>query len=372
MGEIQSPTFQRSSNASFRLDLQDSRIVSSGGSIMREHCKSMGFLRQLLLLGRQKQSWSPAVITGQIWRYLINIDMRREVLCLLKLPPYDEIVRNHPRFAFKYLAPNYLARGFTVKECASCFLHHYKFMYAALPESVLYQILKGDITLHTIAKDGNRFSLSMGSPERAGDREGELSLNMQMNDRKIFDLSFTVVPGWVVRSGAEQVVLITRLQGTSGCLPQIRLARKALHEFFPGKLLLAALQGIADAFEVCELWAISGIMQRAYSQEYFAMFKNCYDDFFAIVGMTRTTAGYYSIPIPIPNRPLTSFKGGNRSRAKKRRTMRQQIRAACAAFLLGATDRVGVSSSGVANSTLASEPSNHSSVPVPPQYRVTM
>jgi uncharacterized protein VirK/YbjX len=117
------------------------------------------------------------------------------------------------------------------------------------------------------------------------------------------NLSFTIVPGWVVKSEAAELLLITRLQGTKGTRPQIKLAQKTLHEFFPRKLLLAAMQGIADAFGICELGAICATKQGAYSKEYSAIFKNCYDDFFANLGMTRTTAGFYSCPIPIEDRP---------------------------------------------------------------------
>lgn len=352
MGQVPSRPFQISDNGPLNVRFQDSRATSSDGLIpVRKLKDQFGFVKGLLQLVSQKMSWSPAVIAGEFWRYLINIGMRREVLRLLTLRPYAKIVQNNPRFAFKYLAPNYLARGFTIKERASCFLHHYRRMYAALPENVLNQILQGAVTLHEIAEGGNRFTLSISSPELIGDREGELSLDMQVDGRKVFNLSFTIVPGWVVKSDVAEILLITRLQGTSRCRPQIRLARKAFHEFFPGKLLLAALQSIADTFGIGELDAVCATKQRAYSKEYSAILKGDYDDFYAKVGMVKTAAGFYSSPVPIEDRPLASFKGRNRSRARKRRAIRQQIQSACAAFLLGATDRAAHCSSGALNST---------------------
>jgi uncharacterized protein VirK/YbjX len=351
MGQVPSRPFQISDNGPLNVGFRDFRATPSDGLIpARKLNDQFGFFKGLFQLVSQKMSWSPAVITGEFWRYLINIGMRREVLRLLGLRPYAEFVQNNRRFAFKYLAPNYLARGFTIKERASCFLHHYRRMYAALPENVLYQILQGEVTLHEIAEGGNRFTLSIGSPELIGDREGELSLDIQVDGRKVFNLSFTIVPGWVVKSEAPEILLITRLQGTSRCRPQIRLARKAFHEYFPGKLLLSALQGIADAFEVDELGAICATRQRAYSKEYSAILKGNYDDFFAKVGMVKTGAGFYSGSVPIKGRPLASFKGRNRTRARKRRAVRQQVQSACTAFLLGAADQVALSSSVAVNS----------------------
>ena len=158
-------------------------------------------------------------------------------------------------------------------------------MHSALPESTLRQILQGYVTLHEIDKGGNRFALTMGLPEQIGDSEGELSLDLRVDGKKVFNLSFTIIPGWVVKSEATEILLITRLQGMMGSGSQIRLARKASHEFSPGKLLLAALQGIADAFGISELEAVCATNQRSYREKSAAIFKNRYDDFFAKLGM---------------------------------------------------------------------------------------
>ena len=89
MGEIQSQTFQLDLNAPPKAGIRNSCIASDGALFaLREHSKCTGFFRQLFLLVRQKNSWSLAVITGEFWRYLINIGMRREILRLLKLRPY--------------------------------------------------------------------------------------------------------------------------------------------------------------------------------------------------------------------------------------------------------------------------------------------
>jgi hypothetical protein len=39
----------------------------------------------------------------------------------------------------------------------------------------------------------------MGLPKRMSDMEGELSLDLRVDGKKVFDLSFTIVPGWVVK-----------------------------------------------------------------------------------------------------------------------------------------------------------------------------
>ena len=305
------------------------------------------FLKWLYLLARQKGSWSPAVIADEFWRFLINIGAYREILRLLKLRPFDEIARNSPGWAFKYVVPNYLARGFTVTERVACFLHHYRRLHATFPDNVLRQMLQGDVSLHEISKGSNCFALTLGLPGQKGHLEGELSLDLRVDGNKVLNMSFTIVPGWVVKSKAAEVILITRHQGTPGSRANTKHVRKALHEFHPGKLLLSALQGIADVFGIAELKAVSATNQTYYDKKRAACFQSAYDNFFARVGMVKSSAGFYSSPIPIQGKPLALFEGRARSRARKRRAIRQQIRSACADYLLNVAGRATDSAFGL-------------------------
>jgi uncharacterized protein VirK/YbjX len=299
-----------------------------------------------MILSRQRISWSPFMILGESWRLLTNIGVEREIRALLKLRPFDEIVRDNPGLALKFVIPNYLARCFTIDERASCFLHHYRRIHAELSDCVLRQILQGDVKFHEIAKGSNCFALTIGLPRPPFDKEGEMSLGLHVDGKEILNLSFTIVPGWVVKSKAAEVLLLTRLQGKSGCLSQSKLVRKRLHEYSPRKLLLAALQGIADAFGIGELEAVCAAYQRSCGRTTStAILESGYDDFFAKAGMVKTSAGFYSCPIPFEAKPLALFKGRNRSRARKSRAVRQQIQSACTAFLLGTADRPANSSS---------------------------
>jgi uncharacterized protein VirK/YbjX len=215
---------------------------------------------------------------------------------------------------------------------------------------MLGQILRGDVTLHEVAKDGDRFAYTIGPPEPNARLEGELDLALRVDDKKIFNLSFIIVPGWVVKSEAAEILLITRLQGAAGCSSEINRVCKLVYDYSPRSVLLSALQGIAEAFGITEIEAVSAKMQRCYSKERSAIFMNGYDDFFTTVGMVKTAFGFYSTSIPIESKPLASIKGNNRSRAKKRRVMTQKIRLACAGFFLGAAERAADQSSWATNS----------------------
>jgi uncharacterized protein VirK/YbjX len=279
------------------------------------------------------------LIACELWRLLVNIGAHREILSTLRLQPFEAITQNNPRLALKFVVPGYLAQSFTVRERASCFLHHYRHLHAALPESVLRKILQEDVTLQSFSKGVHSFSFTLSLPEPCFDQEGELSLNLQVDGKKVFNLSFTIVPGRVLKSEVAEALLISRLQGTPGCNSQIKLARKELKDYSPRGLLLAALQGIADALGIREIAAVNASNQKSYTKGCPAILKNGYDLFFTKAGMVETSVGFYSSPVPIQGRPLASFKGRARARAKKRRAIRQQIRLACADSISEITGR---------------------------------
>ena len=347
--EIQSRSFQRPADGPLMAALNDSRLASNDDlNPVPTLFERLGFNVGPLILVSRRRNWSPSRVLGELWCLLTNVRTQREILRLLKLRPFAETVPNNPELPFKYLIPDYLVQGLTVAERACCFSYHYRRMHSALPEEVLRGILQGEIVLYEIAKDGNRFGVTMGLSRYPHEKEGELSLNLQVDGEKVFNLSFTIVPGWVLKSGSPEALLISRLQGKPGCNCQIRLVRKALKDYSPRILLVTALQGIADAFGIGEMVAVCAARQRSYGSGCPAILMSGYDDFFSKLGMVKTADGFYSSPIPTEGKPLILFKGRARSRARKRRANRQQIREACAAFLFEITGRAAESVSGAA------------------------
>jgi uncharacterized protein VirK/YbjX len=287
---------------------------------------------QLSIPARQSGLWSPVTLGGVLWRGFTHIKTHREVLrFLLRYPPLTEVVFSNPSFACKYLAQNYLVRGFTVAERAACFLHHYKRLLSALPDSLLRRTLREDVAIHAIPEGANRFVVTMGK-SRPSFLEGELSLHLRVDGVIVYVLSFTIVPGWVVKSQADEILLITRLQGVKGAYPPISYATKTLHDVAPGALLLAALLGIAQAFGIVEIAAVSGVLQSYYSEGDAAAFKEAYEDFFTELGIPKSASGFFHIPLPFQEKPLTFIKHGHKIRTREKRAFKKQIMLACAGF----------------------------------------
>ena len=288
---------------------------------------------------------STARICVWFWRALTHIRKVREVLTLLvRTPLFSEMVQSNPRFGFKFLTDDYLARGFTTSEAASCYLHHYRRLHSLLPDRILRQILLDEITLHTILDGSDRFALTLGL-SRPYDNEGELTLRLRVDGDIVYVLSFTIIPGEVVESKDSEAFLITRLQGIRGRFRQISTATKALNAIAPDRLLLSALQGIAEAFGVRTIAAIAAHRQTSYKDANSTAFKNAYDNFFSELGFSKSATGLFSSIIPMDQKPLSSIKRCHLLRAKKKRAFKHQIQLACAQFFQNsAIDRLPESS----------------------------
>jgi uncharacterized protein VirK/YbjX len=134
-----------------------------------------------------------------------------------------------------------------------------------------------------------------------------------------------------VKSKLPEVLLISRLQGESGCYSsQIKVATKAMDYARPRTVLLGALEGIAAVLGIDEIAAVSVDTHVGYREELHAAFKRSYDDYFAELGIAKSAAGFFIARIPIEERPLSFIKPRHRIRTRKKREFTEQIRVACA------------------------------------------
>ena len=287
----------------------------------------------MAMLAGQEKTWSPALLPGLFWRALTNLGTIREVHRSIKVGPLSETAENNPRFSFKFLSHNYLARSLTVGERASCFLHHHRRMEAVLPAGMLREILLADVRVHEIVEADHRFTLTIGlTRQRNCDKEGEWSINLLVDGEIVYVLSFTVIPGWTIGTTADEVVLISRLQGMPGRYSEIKLATRAMVDVAPGALLLAAVQGLAVTLAIGELASVSATDQSMYCKEYEAVFKSAYDEFFAELGIAKNGAGFFLSPIPIPEKPMSLVKQGHKLRTRAKRAFKAEIMLEVAEF----------------------------------------
>lgn len=100
----------------------------TGNASRRTTTKSV--LGPLSILARKKETRSPPLLAGVVWRAITHICRHRQIRQVLKLSAFAEIARLDPRFAFKSLTHDYLVRWFTLAQRTYCFAHHYRRMHA--------------------------------------------------------------------------------------------------------------------------------------------------------------------------------------------------------------------------------------------------
>ena len=98
-------------------------------------------------------------------------------------------------------------------------------------------------------------------------------------------------------------------------------------------MLLAALQGIADALGIIEIASVTAARQSAYGEESVGGFEQAYNDLFLGLGLLPTEAGFFRAPIPLEGKPLSSVKKGHKLRTKQKRAFKHSVQSACASFL---------------------------------------
>lgn len=295
-------------------------------------------LGPLSVLACQKKMWSPQLLAGALWRVATNIRRHRRILRVLRLPEYACLAQDEARFPFKYLTRGYLSWNLTVAERAACFERHYLRLHEMLSGAFLLSILKRDETVLVLEDGENRYEITIGLP-RDHDKEGELSLNLVANGQIIYILSFTIVPGSTVRSAAEDVFLISRLQGVKGFLKQVQSATRALYDVAPAALLVAALQGLGDAMNIGEIACIRAQDQHSYSAEHDRPFRANYDDFFVELGARKNEAEVYLTRIPLPEKSMLQVKQGHKLRTRKKREFKHEVAGKAEAWARGMSRR---------------------------------
>ena len=270
-------------------------------------------------------AWSPSRVARVALRVIGNLSCQFEILQFVRNSVLVEVLPVNPRFAIKYAADDYLARDLSVTDRKACFLHHYKRLLGALPESILRRILHRSVPIFELhEEDGNVFRV-MAHLSRPWDKEGELSLELELNGVGIYVISFSVVPGSIVKSRAPEVILISRLQGMRGKYNMIQRATKTMSDVAPSSFLLSALQGFAEAFDITEIVGVSAVRQAAYTEESGEIFRKSYDDFFISIGAVLGPENLFTCPVPIPEKPLQEVKRGHKLRTKEKRAFKRDV-----------------------------------------------
>lgn len=228
-----------------------------------------------------------------------------------------------PVFPFRHLSRDFLLPRLSAKVRTASILNHYRFLMARMSNPDL-----GGVSLLAHKSNGRDFAVTFGPPAADVLMEGESLLQLLVDGRPVYHLQFTIVPGWVVHSQQRDVIFVQRLQGAKGCFEQISAATRAFADVAPPLLLVSVLEGIAAAWGIHEMACISAQSQvscRLSSERFSAPFREAYDEFFLQLGARRVCADFFSLQLPIADKPMELIGNGHKARTRRKRAFRHEI-----------------------------------------------
>jgi uncharacterized protein VirK/YbjX len=235
---------------------------------------------------------------------------------------------------------------------------HYAYMASKLNEAFYEQVVGSNLSLWRATIEDELFSICI-QLEKKYRREGDLTLSFETNRGTIYELSFTIVPGYLVGCPEPQVLLIGRVQGVKNRFEEIHRATKLCERLArggsgsptdtppranllreesgagnpnvaPPYLLVTAAQAIALELGISLVAGVNGREQLSSIDNY----RFDYDSFWKSCSATTTHRSFYVFPASFVERPLSQTSSDHRRRKQLRRqfksTIQESIRAAFA------------------------------------------
>lgn len=254
---------------------------------------------------------------------LMHLPGHFELVRVMSHPNVLELSRHRPKLLYKYLT-EYLAADISRRTRLSALTHHYNFMKDRVRNDFMGRLFGGRYVLWESVIDNTPLSISLAYPGEDHDFEGELRLFFENDAIPVYSITLTVVAGTSLGIGGEPVLLIGAVQGAGGKLELIKEATKACDDA-PPSFLLAAAEGLATALNIKKLAGVS-LKRQVQKKLLFddLHFRFDYDKFWAPL-TDEKIGGFYLLPVPIPEKPLEQVKSNRRSRALRRRALKEQI-----------------------------------------------
>jgi uncharacterized protein VirK/YbjX len=256
---------------------------------------------------------------------------RRQIVDVLNAPSTRRLEKKC-RASHKYLT-SYLAKPFDKVMRRGILLHHYRYMAATTPPDFHDRIVDAPFVLwrHTGGRQELAITLKPNLPheeELSFSNEGELSLVFLAAGINIFELSFTIAPGGVAGSTAKDALVIGRIQGGRR-YDLIKIAVQMCRQVSPKYLLMAAAQGIAQVLGLGALIG-PGNETQVYGRDdplHLTDYVTDYNAFWETLHATRTAQGFYELPLPFPETPLSELALSHRRRTRLKREFKDAVRA---------------------------------------------
>jgi len=226
---------------------------------------------------------------------------------------------------FRYLRAYYLGGRFSIAARLAVATHHYIAVAKNFKQDFLVMSRGRGYKLWNKESEGEVFDIHLRFPY-VYNYDGDLCLALGAQGEDAYIITLSIAPGHIVDSAERRVLLISGIQGIAGKIDAIRKVTEVCNNVSPVHLLIMAAEALAETVGAS---AIVGIGNRQMpsgqrSEDDRQAFD--YDAFWMpMVGKDEPDETYH-MTLPFMDKPIELIPAKHRSRARKRRELRNQIR----------------------------------------------
>jgi uncharacterized protein VirK/YbjX len=231
----------------------------------------------------------------------------------------------YPGIRYRYLRKYYLGAGFAIPERLQVAINHYQGMARHFLPDFLRTARRTGYGLWRHTHEDTRFEIALRYPY-AYNHDGDLCLSLDVNGANVCIVTFSIAPGALVGVPEPQVMLVSGIQGIAGKIAEIRLATEVCNNVAPALMLLFAAQTLAAEIGIKTLVGMGQGRVRGAQGDAATGAAFDYDAFWMPLLGVEEQSDFYRIALPFTDKPIESIAAKHRSRARKRRELRNIIR----------------------------------------------
>lgn len=246
------------------------------------------------------------------------------VSLFLSCPEFtNNFFKKHNAARHKISHKNYLTRGLGGVSAFQCYLDNYSFLLSRVKADKCEALFLKRKEI--IQRFSGTIKHSIGIETTVQhDHEGELTIHYIFDNFIVYSLSFSFVKGRVINCEDQDVILISRMQGSIYFADRARELTKLMEDVTPQALLFAVLRGMACAFRIDTIVGVSASRQCTGVAPNQKTMLNTYDLFFEAIGAAKTDAGYYLAPSR-PNYENSNVESHHKSRTRRKRKLKTEF-----------------------------------------------
>ena len=226
---------------------------------------------------------------------------------------------------YRYLRSYYLGGGLSIGQCLGVAINHYNTIVQHFrPEFLLTCAANGYLLWQRKSSDLDvRITLRL---PYSYNFDGDMCLVLAISGKDAYIATFSFANGRIAAAQEPQVLLISGMQGIAGRIEDIRKVTESCHNIAPAHLLLFSAEALAAAIGVSAIVGVGrdDIIDESAPSGGRGLFD--YDAFWMPIAGVEKARRFYRVPLPFADKPIESIPAKHRSRARKRRELRNSMR----------------------------------------------